>query len=268
MNEALFNGINGMAGRWPQLDAAMVFVASYLPLVMVLPLVVLFLMGGNSRRAAVVAGVVAAIALGASFLLGHAYYQPRPFVDRTVQLLLEHKADSSFPSRHAAAAFGMALGLLPRRKRVGLVLLAAALLVGVARVYTGVHWPVDVMGSALVAGFVALGVHGFLWLADGVPWPGTPNGPSEVLYVDTADDLAAIIGRMESAPEAKVFYLVLPPGASVLRSPVEFRLLARACREMGAEAVVVTSETSRRNAAYSAGIPIRSSLESLPQLPA
>lgn len=268
MNEALFNWINGMAGRWPELDAVMVFAASYLPLVMVLPLVVLFLMGGDNRRAAVAAGVVAAIALGAGFLLGHAYYHPRPFVDRTVQLLLEPKADSSFPSRHASAAFGLALGLLPRRRRVGLALLAAAVLVGVARVYGGVHWPVDVMGGALVAAFVTLGVHGFLWLAAGTPWPGTPHGPAEVLYVDTADDLAAIIGRMESAPGAKVFYLVLPPGATALRAPVEFRLLARACREMGAEAVVVTPETSRRNAAYSAGIQVRSSLESLPHLPA
>lgn len=62
---------------------------------------------------------------------------------------------NSFPSGHTATSFGIASMLLfltaGRSKAwVGWLALAWAAMVGLSRIYRGVHWPTDVLGGALV----------------------------------------------------------------------------------------------------------------------
>lgn len=66
-----------------------------------------------------------------------------------------------FPSRHAlsAGAFAATLGCTTRW--LGAVGWIYALLVALARVYAGVHWPSDVLAGLVLGGFVAWGTwHG------------------------------------------------------------------------------------------------------------
>jgi undecaprenyl-diphosphatase len=63
---------------------------------------------------------------------------------------------SSFPSGHAATSFACAATLArfaPRRVAVLLYILAA--LIAYSRVYVGVHYPLDVLGGALLGLLVA-----------------------------------------------------------------------------------------------------------------
>lgn len=68
---------------------------------------------------------------------------------------------SSFPSGHTAIAFAFAFTLLlsfPGRKRLGVGIAAVliAAVVGVSRIYRGIHWPSDVIGSIALAWVAAL----------------------------------------------------------------------------------------------------------------
>jgi len=62
---------------------------------------------------------------------------------------------SSFPSGHTAAAFtfASALALMPVARRWKVAAVLAATLVGISRIAVGIHWPLDVLGGALVGWF-------------------------------------------------------------------------------------------------------------------
>ena len=106
----------------------------------------------RSKLAAAAATVSATLGLAVNAALGHLWQHPRPFVDHPGQtvLLVHHGPDNSFPSDHATVAFAIAFAVLAFHRRLGIVFLAVAALIGLGRIAVGVHYPVDVMASAVV----------------------------------------------------------------------------------------------------------------------
>lgn len=114
---------------------------------------------GERARVAIFAGGLATI-LGLLLVQGisHIWDRQRPFVAlHHFHKLIAHPADASFPSDHVTGAVALGATLLIfRRYRMAAVALTVALLIGVARVMVGVHWPTDILGAIGVGFFAAL----------------------------------------------------------------------------------------------------------------
>ena len=78
------------------------------------------------------------------------WFRPRPFVSHAVNLLIAHDNEGSFPSGHVAFFFALAMAVYFYNRRAGQWLFAAAILISVARVFAGVHYPSDILAGALV----------------------------------------------------------------------------------------------------------------------
>jgi membrane-associated phospholipid phosphatase len=116
----------------------------------------------------------AATNLPAKFLAGRS----RPDLDLVpeVRRLARVPASTSFPSGHAASAFAFATAASAELPRARLPLVTLAGAVAFSRVYTGVHYPGDVLVGALIGTTVAR-LSTRTWpLADDTPATGRPVG--------------------------------------------------------------------------------------------
>ncbi len=98
-------------------------------------------------------------------MAGLVHDDPRPFVlDPSQPPLFPHGAEDGFPG-HTTYAATAALVVAAVRRRLGLLLLASAILGGLARVAANVHHVQDIIAAlaiAAAAGGVGLGLQTFL----------------------------------------------------------------------------------------------------------
>ncbi len=175
MDYALFHAVNAWAGHVPWLDRAMTLIAHYAALLFGMALLGLWVRGRRTgevetdRMAVARALVAAAVALAMGQVIGWGVPRPRPFTTHVVRLLIAPSADPSFPSDHALAAFAIAGALRGTHVVLAVALLAMGVLLGFARVFVGTHYPLDIVGGALLGGSVGLLTRwADAWLVPGV----------------------------------------------------------------------------------------------------
>ena len=125
-------------------------------LVWMLPagLILGWLRGSSATRQALIAATVAGLTgLLINQLIGLAWYHPRPFAAGLGRALIAHAWDSSFPSDHLTLIWAIASSLaLHRQVRfAGWAIALLGVPVAWARIYLGLHFPLDILGAALVA---------------------------------------------------------------------------------------------------------------------
>lgn len=148
---SLFHWLNGFAGHERSLDDLMIAAAKYSPFVIAAVLLACWATWRPAwQRAAALAGLAALLALGVGQLIGAAFPRARPYQVTTATVLVTHAPDTSFPSDHATLCLAVAVLLWTVSRRLGLALGVFSLLVLIARVYIGVHYPTDVIGGALL----------------------------------------------------------------------------------------------------------------------
>lgn len=165
----IFNFLRGIVGISGVLNALVVFFAEYLGYFLIAGYFALLFFNhrfqGFKTRAYWLAFLLLSVILSRALfteIIRFFYYRNRPFVELGFKPLFEHSASTSFPSGHAAFYFVLAFVVVLLHRKWGWAYVLGAVLMGLARVAAGVHWPFDIVAGALVAGLSVFIVHSLL----------------------------------------------------------------------------------------------------------
>ncbi len=156
----LFQYINGLAGKSVCLDSLAIFFAEYLQYFLMAVLFFFLIKNFKKYLPMVIVGLSASMLarFGIAEMIRFFWHRARPFVENSVNLLLNHDNSYSFPSGHAAFFFALSAVIYHYNKKTGIIFFVVSLLISVSRVFCGVHWPLDILGGIIVGIFSA-------WLA-------------------------------------------------------------------------------------------------------
>ncbi len=133
------------------------FLASVLIWLMFFGLIVLWVIDGKIKKEVVLHALVASlVAWTITGVIKSIFPTLRPFqISDLIPLTLTIPGDGAFPSGHTALAFALSVTILRHNKRIGILYLIMAGLVGIARILAHVHYPIDIIGGALIGSIVS-----------------------------------------------------------------------------------------------------------------
>jgi len=153
---SIFKDINKFAGRWEWLDKSAIFCARVLPYFLVIFLLIFSVI--NKKWEIFIVPLFSAFV--SRFIIGsliyHFYKEKRPAKLKGTNLLIPVPNNPSFPSSHATVFFAISFSLLVYNTNLALIFLALSLIIGIARVFCGVHYFRDIVGG-FVAGLISAG---------------------------------------------------------------------------------------------------------------
>lgn len=157
-NEALFLLINAPEHPNAVLLALAKLFAEYAIWLVPLALAVGWMRGSEPTRKLMLEATASGLAgLLVNQAIGLVWQHPRPFMLGLGHTFIPHAADSSFPSDHLTLLWAVSFSFLMHRRprSAGAMLALLGLPIAWARIYLGVHFPLDIAGAALVAGLSA-----------------------------------------------------------------------------------------------------------------
>ena len=151
----LFSLVNSLAGVNVVLDAAAIVAAETFPYLFCLFLLYLWFTTkiDDGKHIALRAFETAVLGLSINFLISALWFHPRPFMTGIGTQLVPHAPETSFPSDHATFMFCVACALwaAPSIRKYRIPAMTLAFVGGLSRVFCGIHFPFDVVGSFAVA---------------------------------------------------------------------------------------------------------------------
>lgn len=172
MNTALFYSLHQYAHQSIFHDRVIIFFANTFPYIVVLGAILFLFMHHDVLRSKspvaeflrkwkeiVFVFFSAGIAWLLATILKVIAHTPRPYtLFRDVQpLFTEHTF--AFPSQHTVFFVAVATSLCLIHKKVGLLFIVFAFLIGIARVAAGVHFPIDILSGFIIGGLISFVLH-------------------------------------------------------------------------------------------------------------
>ena len=153
--------LNGLTGSSTFIDSLIVFLASYLPWLLIVAFLALLYSSAETKKGEIyvfgVTMISAAIArFGLVEIIRLFFHRPRPFLALPQIHALFKDTEWSFPSGHASFFFAMAMAIYLYNKKWGVWFFIATIIVTVSRVAAGVHYPTDILAGLVVGVCAAL----------------------------------------------------------------------------------------------------------------
>jgi undecaprenyl-diphosphatase len=153
MNEHLFRLINNLGKEYTILNPGVVFIAEYMVIFLAIAVLVFWFTRVNKNRIMVICGSITfVIAEIFGKIAGKIHSNHQPFAELSnVNQLIEKAVDNSFPSDHTILFFSFCLTFWIFRGARGFIWILLALLVGISRIWVGVHYPADIMAGTIIS---------------------------------------------------------------------------------------------------------------------
>lgn len=151
MNETIFNYLYSFAHRNAWLDFVISFTAEWYGLVILGALFIYLFKHKDNLKKGVTDLVVVSVTAVSAWFIAHffkdVFHTLRPFDAMSSVKPLITESGYAFPSGHATFFMALASSLWFYHKRLAVFFGISAVLIGLARVSAGIHWPVDILGG-------------------------------------------------------------------------------------------------------------------------
>lgn len=168
MNNQIFFFFYNLSHQSKFFDGVIVFFAVYFPYVVVI-LAGLFLLFHHEvlkaeepfrvfmekKREILMVFFSGCLAWVLAYVLKIFIHAPRPFDVFTQVRSLFPETGFAFPSGHATFFMALVFSIFFLHKKAGYVFMFFALLIGLARIIAGVHFPVDILGGFILGGIIS-----------------------------------------------------------------------------------------------------------------
>lgn len=157
INITLFRMVNDIGKEHTYLNSVFSFIAEYLVIFLALSILFIWFSRNKENRKMIICATITficSIILGK--ILGLFYSNYQPFVELSdVNLLIEKEVDNSFPSDHTILFFSYCFSFWLFKRGIWILSLLVATLVGISRIWVGVHYPFDVLTSIIISFTIA-----------------------------------------------------------------------------------------------------------------
>lgn len=162
MNELIFHKLNSLLGLSYFSDKLIYFLSNdFGYFLIIFSILFLIFHDSETNRQRIKESLIFAFSVFCSFvlvlILKDLFVNPRPFlIYPNIKTLFIYGYNESFPSGHAAFYGAMAAAIFIYHKKVGFWFICGAVLIGLARVVSGVHFPLDILFGFIFGACVSI----------------------------------------------------------------------------------------------------------------
>lgn len=157
----IFQSLHSLTESLSIFNWLFIFIARYLPYILGIILIILVLKEKDIKRKIIIGSTAILSAIISRGIIVEAirffYQRLRPFEALQLDPLF-NKFDPSFPSGHMAFFFALVPAVFMISKKWGWIFTISAILIGLARIISGVHWPSDILAGAVIGLLSGFGV--------------------------------------------------------------------------------------------------------------
>ncbi len=167
LNQSIFLFINDFAYQYPFLDVVGIWFAGIVPFFLLVILAYIYVRHGHKyqeRRMvllSLLSGGFVYFIVKTLIVLVYPYPRPYIFFPTLEPLVIQSVAEGyqSFPSAHTMFFFAISTMVFIYNKRLGIFFLVISSLMGIARIFVGVHWPLDIFAGIIVGIVTSVIIH-------------------------------------------------------------------------------------------------------------